>query len=367
MRIVRRLKGNEKWEVVDSADYVGEADLQALIAQSPSLIPFDEIREESSPLLVAIREFGLPGSGNTDLIAFTETGDIAVIECKLAANAEIKRKVIGQILEYGAYLWKMSYAEIDSRVQRLTGSSLAELVQASSATPGWDEEAFRQNVSQTLANGDFALIIAVDEINEELARTIRFLNGCGNPQFSFHALELNRFASADAEILVPHLHGPTSTDASAPKAGGRHAWSEEELFEVAGRQLDGPVVELMRNLYLWSKERADRVYHGTGSASGSFTFHYLPNGKTVSVFSVYTDGSLDINFGYLKDEIDGELVAIFADAVRSISFFRARIPEEPKGFPRFRLDALAGQDKEIAQFKKAVEELGKTVHSNEGA
>jgi hypothetical protein len=63
-------------------------------------------------------EFGLLGSGLTDVLAFSVVGDIAFIECKLAANEEIKRKVIAQVLEYGAYPWGMSYDELNERVHR---------------------------------------------------------------------------------------------------------------------------------------------------------------------------------------------------------------------------------------------------------
>lgn len=72
------------------------------------MVSIDEIREGTLPLSLAIGELGLPGSGVTDILAFSPQGDIALIECKLAANQESKRKVIGQILEYAAYLWKCS-------------------------------------------------------------------------------------------------------------------------------------------------------------------------------------------------------------------------------------------------------------------
>ncbi len=52
------------------------------------MIPIDEIREGVSPLVFAVGEFGLPGSGNTNVLAFSADGDVAIIECKLAANPE---------------------------------------------------------------------------------------------------------------------------------------------------------------------------------------------------------------------------------------------------------------------------------------
>jgi hypothetical protein len=94
----------KNWNIAESIRAKAESELQKLLIESPSLVMINEIRDGVSPLIFAVREFGLPGSGATDVLAFSLTGDIAIIECKLATNPEIKRKVIGQILEYAAYL-----------------------------------------------------------------------------------------------------------------------------------------------------------------------------------------------------------------------------------------------------------------------
>ena len=62
MRILWRTPGTKEWELVESVGYGLEAELQDLLAESPSLIPVADIREGISPLVVAIKEFGLPGS-----------------------------------------------------------------------------------------------------------------------------------------------------------------------------------------------------------------------------------------------------------------------------------------------------------------
>jgi hypothetical protein len=102
MRILIRDSKTKKWAVADTIKARAESELQKLLIESPSPITVDEIRDGASKLVTAIGEFGLPGSGSTDILAFSAQGDIALIECKLAANQEIKRKVIGQILEYAA-------------------------------------------------------------------------------------------------------------------------------------------------------------------------------------------------------------------------------------------------------------------------
>jgi len=104
MKILIRGRSSKHWKVANSTRPDVEAELQDMLHETPSLVPLEEIREGASPLVVAIKEFGLPGSGNTDLLAFSARGDIAIIECKLATNPESKRKVIGQVRCWGTRL-----------------------------------------------------------------------------------------------------------------------------------------------------------------------------------------------------------------------------------------------------------------------
>ena len=119
LRILVRSENSKQWKFAESVRAKAEAELQKMLVESPSLISISEIREGVSPLTAAISEFGLPGSGATDILAFSSEGDIAIIECKLATNPEIKRKVIGQILEYAAYLWQMPYEVFANRIEKL--------------------------------------------------------------------------------------------------------------------------------------------------------------------------------------------------------------------------------------------------------
>lgn len=120
MKILIRGQHDHQWHLVASASYQNEKTLQSLLGDSPSIISIDEIRPEAGPLIATIPEVTLP-IGSVDLLAFTAEGDIAIIECKLAANAEVKRKVIGQILEYAANVWEMRYEQLDDIVRLRQG------------------------------------------------------------------------------------------------------------------------------------------------------------------------------------------------------------------------------------------------------
>lgn len=364
IKILIRNQGENDWKVVESAKYNAETELQVLLAESPSLIPVSEIREDATTLVLAVREFGLPGSGNTDILAFSADGDIAIVECKLAANPESKRKVIGQILEYGAYLWSQSYEEVDQRIYNKHNKRLADLVSESVSAPDWDEEKFRTNVNDSLAKGAFILIVAVDRINDELARTIEFLNGCGNPAFSFHALEMRRFQASNTDILVPHLHG-ASSQPMAKIRNSRKQWTKDEFFQVARTSLPDDVVQLIENIYNWSKTAADRVWFGVGVETGSFTFHYLRDSKTISIFSVYTGGHLTLNYGWLTNQVDKEALEQFHREITSVQSFK-RIPANFSKWPSIKIkDAFMNHPDVLPKFKEAVEKLGLRVHAQE--
>lgn len=339
-----------------------EAELQKLLLESPSLLPMAEEAPGTAPPVVAVGEFGLPGAGFTDILAFSAEGDITIIECKLATNAEAKRKVIGQVLEYAAFLWEMSYDDVDRQVRQRLGLSLSEAVAKAASDPAWDEEAFRQNVSTALVDGNFTLVIAVDGINEELARIIEYVNSRGRSGFALSALEMRLFKTDDVDILVPHLYGMDARQTERTSRG-RGRWTEEEVLTTVQQTLASDTVSVIEDLVEWSRQNADRVFPGNGKQTGSLTFHYLKNGATVSVFSLYTDGKISINFGYLLAQTDRADVEQFHRALTSIPTLRD-LPNDLTRYPYREIAKVfpAGTDA-LSDFKDAVKELGMAVHT----
>jgi hypothetical protein len=360
MKILVRNNGSKRWESADLVSAKAEAELQHLLIESPSLIPIDEIREGVSPLVFAVGEFGLPGSGNTDILAFSADGDIAIIECKLAANPESRRKVIGQILEYASYLWGMSDREVDSRVQRLRGKNLPDLIEEAVAGE-WDRASFENGVTQSLANGAFTLIIVVDEINDELRRIIRYINDCSKSAFSLHALEVRRFQAGGIEIIVPQLHGLSAK----PRTQGseRKKWTRDEFFRALSENVEPGIVTIVEDLYEWGEDTADRIWFGTGAETGSFTFHYLKEGKTISVFTIITSGKLSLNYGWLSRQVSKEVLGQFHQRITEIPTFR-HIRADFSKWPTLKIGDVFKGPEEIQKFKQAVEWLQDRVGSD---
>ena len=356
MKILIKEKDKRHWTEVESALYNAEADLQKLIADSPSIIPVEEIMDDPNPYVFSVKEYGLPGSGNTDVLLFNPNGNIGIIECKLASNSEIKRKVIGQILEYAAFLWNVSYEDLDEKVSQITGKNLVEGVSTKTDQEEWDEESFRTNIEEILSIGTFNLIIAVDHINEELRRTIDYLNECGNTAFSFHALELHKYKSDNTQMLVPHMYGkvPQSKRVGSLK---KKLWTEEGFFNHAQTLNSETILDMMHQILEWAKANADRVFWGKGREYGSYTFHYRRDGKTISVFTITSQGKLVLNFGYLSERITKTQLETFHNNLVKVKPFQG-IELNPKAFPSISLKELLDAGKEsIETLKKAVLEL----------
>jgi hypothetical protein len=213
MAIVIRSQGG-KWQEATKVEFADEAQLQKLLYDSPELIPTSY--EEDQPA-VFIREAGLPGSGYTDLLGVDERGNILVVETKLARNDEVRRKVIGQVLEYAAYLWQMSFEDFDSLFIKRGGKSVLDLLE--SGDQRIVREEVRNAIAHNLASGAFQLFIAVDEMNEELENIVGYVSSRGSG-LRLEVLEFALHQSGQIEILVPTRYGQHSAPdgTKAPKA-----------------------------------------------------------------------------------------------------------------------------------------------------
>ena len=191
-----------QWRQAAKVSFPNEAELQSMLHRSTELIP---VRAGEDAPRIFVRECGLPGSGNTDLLGVDSDGNIYVVECKLASNPEIRRKVLGQVMEYAAFLWNMPYEDFDQFFVRRENETLLALMGKKSGAD-WAAEEFRGQVAKNLKSGTFHLIIAVDRMNNELSQVIRYLAAC-TPSIRLEAMEINVYKSGETEVLVPEIHG----------------------------------------------------------------------------------------------------------------------------------------------------------------
>jgi len=277
--------------------------LQKYIYNNPEVIPLYEIKEDIRVCILA-RE--LPtNSGPIDALGIDKDGEIYIIETKLYKNPD-KRLVVAQILDYGASLWRnnanfgdfISFFEKES-LEKFSVSLNQRLKDFFQLT---DEEIsiLLENFRKNLSEGNFKFVVLMDKLHSQLKDLIAFINQ--NSQFDIFAVELEYYKYEDYEILIPKLFGAevkkdigTQTSTSQ-----RRKWNEEEFFNEVNSKLEKKYAEAIKKLYDFSKQKSDEIAWGTGPIRGSFNPKFYKV-STRSPFSVFTDGKLGINFGWLND------------------------------------------------------------------
>ena len=123
------------------------------------------------------------------------------------------------------------------------GVDLAEDV-AQTADDDWEEETFRRDLSATLAEGGFRLVLAVDQITQELRGIVEDLNLHSSAGMEFVALELSYVVDGDTEILVPREYGLESAAVRKPPSTANHRTLDQARAEIATVCLDDEVALL---------------------------------------------------------------------------------------------------------------------------
>lgn len=310
---------------LDSTGFGPEDNLQQFIADNPETVPVYDISEDIR-LLILAREFPT-NSGPIDALGVDQDGTIYIIETKLYKNPD-KRHVIGQALDYGASMWRHVTdfddftATLDERVQKQFSMSLREKLEDFFGIDDEGSTALLQNVRENLGTGKFKFVVLMDSLHDRLKDLIVFINQ--NSQFDIYAVELKYYKHDSFEITIPKLFGAEVKKDVVSKSGSgkRRKWDEQSYWQEVEQNLDPAKTKALKTIYDWSQSHADKVTWGTGASRGSFNpiFEHI---SPISFCSVFTDGSIQISYGYLPGETDITVRRRLRDALAK----RITVPE----------------------------------------
>lgn len=262
------------WRLLSPSGFPDEASLHELVEQAPHIMPL-----AGSPQLVVVGREVLLGGNYADLIAVEPSGRVAVIEIKLARNAEARRAVIAQILTYASYLRGLDVATLERDVlgehlARRGYQSLLEAVTANDQVGSVDSRAFAETLEQSLGVGGFRLVLVLDEAPEELVRLVGYLEAVAD-KLVIDLVTVSSYDVSGAKVVVPQRvdpevprSRPTPAATGTSEATGRYVTGADDFEEaIAGCPDDQQ--PLLRRLTDWAKglEREGLVklgtYHGT--------------------------------------------------------------------------------------------------------
>lgn len=303
-------------ELIPDEDY-----LQQYLLEHPEALPLDQLREEARPL-VLIREFPTE-VGPIDAIGTDDESNLYLIETKLYKNPD-KRRVLAQVLDYGASLWKTYsdpddlIARIDALMQQRSGAALRSRLKAYFELEEDGVDGFVAGLKSIIANGAFHYVVLMDTVDDDLRNLISYVNH--NSQFHILGVGLDFYRHEGMDILIPTLHGADDskslpgTDRPTPQ---QH--DADSVFKEAARHLDPKEAEALRALHSWATIANARIGYGRGQKAT-----FSPKFDSISPKSIFTakaNGRLRLNFGWLGDsDVASAFRDRFANALQREGF-----------------------------------------------
>ena len=292
--------------------YDREDDLQQLLENYPDLIPGDQISEETPRKWILVkREAGIPSEDNgsdrwfLDHLFLDQDGIPTLIEAKRSCNPEIRRQIVGQMIEYASnftshWTLEMIKANVEllhGGVENIMEESLSEIFDLKEV---FSLEDYWLDVDKNLQAGKIRLIFIADRIPSELRTMVEFLNSQMNPAEVF-AVEVPQYRGKGLRVLAPRLIGQTmKSKAKKQYSRGNARWDEASFFEAAKKSL--PVeteYHALRMLYEECKQMGCSFTWGTGKVDGSFSVKF-PGVSRNTVVSVFSEGTLQFAFEAYK-------------------------------------------------------------------
>jgi hypothetical protein len=245
-------------------DCASEDRLQELLAKYPNLLARDQIdSNEPRRWLLVSREVSLAseedgaGRWSVDHLFLDQDATPTIVEIKRSTDTRIRRKVVGQMLDYAAnavVYWPVERLQAQFEATRKDHEqALAELLEDTEASP----EKFWQKVKTNLQAGKVRLIFLSDEIPTELRRIVEFLNQQMDSA-EVLAVEIKQYVSQDSKLktLVPRVVGHTEKSPIPP--GVNKQWDEQSFFEELESQAP-EAVEPAKAIFEWATSKTSRI------------------------------------------------------------------------------------------------------------
>ncbi len=275
------IQSNDDLVEMDEQPYDSEDVLQTLLAKYPSLLAGHQIDpEKPRRWLLVKRECGVPseegggGRWSIDHLFLDQDAIPTFVEVKQSTNTDIRRKIVGQMMDYAA-----------------------------NAVVYWPVERMRERFAQThgpladLQERNIRLLFVADEIPTELQRIVEFLNEQMD-RTEVLAVEIKQFIGGEQTGLVPRVIGQTAEAQQKKSIGSSSRTNEDEFFQALEARRSPDEVDIARQLLNWCKENFSRI----SWAGSSFVPELLYDSNVFSPIAVgkSKSGRVQIRFGHIK-------------------------------------------------------------------
>ena len=219
------MDGEGSLEALEETPFELEEQLQSLIATHPELLAGEQINPDSPRRWILVsREQGIADTEGSayrwalDHLLIDQKAMPTLVEVKRGSNSQIRREVVGQMLDYAAYAtttWNVD--DIRRRFEESSEDAEDQLVTLLDSDEELDADGFWEQVRANLALKQIRLLFVADKIPDELERVVLFLNE-QMPNIEVLAVEVKRFSGGSSrQMLVPRVIG--RVDKTSPSRG----------------------------------------------------------------------------------------------------------------------------------------------------
>ena len=204
-------------EPMQEEPFLTEDELQELIANHPELLDGEQMRPDNPRRWILVtREKGIADSSGDgarwalDLLVVDQDAMPTLVEVKRGSNSDVRRVVVGQLLEYAANAattW--SSDELRACFEATASDRGLDPARELGKLLGSEEpdaDAFWEDVETNLVARRLRLLFVADDIPDELECIVLFLNG-SMPDVEVLAVEVKQFRSESGQTLVPRVIG----------------------------------------------------------------------------------------------------------------------------------------------------------------
>jgi hypothetical protein len=296
-----------------------------------------------------------------------QDGIPTLVEVKRGSNAQVRREVVGQLLDYAA-IATSSLNVRDIQAALSSDGSPADSKLEKFLGEDANIEDFWKRVQSNLDRGQLRLIVLADSIPTELRRVVEFLNRQMNPA-EFLAVEVKQFVYEGQKVLVPRVLGVTEAirQKKSPVATIGKQWDEPMFMAAIEENAGLEVRSLAEQLLRWiTPPQVTDIFWGQGLKNGSF-IPVIRKGKVdYQVCRVNSDGFFVFRFDWLNKKPpfdDGRVLSELLAKINAIPGIRNRFGEESTASrARFPMaDILT--DESIVALKSALAFIIESVNS----
>ena len=209
--------------------------LQELIGQHPELLAGEQMRPDDPLRWVLIRrEMPIEGWA-LDHLLIDQHARPTLVEVKRGSNREIRRNIVGQMLDYAATAASVWSERDMRRIFEESQDEPDDVISALLADDGEpDIDGFWEQVATNLDANRLRLLFVADEIPSELERVVKFLNEQTRDNLEVLAVEVKQYPGQFGYALVSRVIGQieSSRDGGAPgtTSGGTRRINREEFL-----------------------------------------------------------------------------------------------------------------------------------------